>query len=272
MNTRNIVLLLSFFLTLLFSVQILAAEKKDGVIAVVNGNKITASMLQSYQKSRGFIDSVPKKQQTQMMIEELINRELIYQDAVKNGIDKNPNIEAQIAMLRRNVVAGAMLKNVTEAAQISDEELKKEYEKRKDQMATKEFKASHILVEKEDDAKAVISELNKGAKFADLAKTKSIGPSATHGGDLGWFKPAEMVKPFAEAVQEMKNGETSKTPVKSDFGWHVIFRENSREVPPPPYEQMREQLKMRVQNLQIEQYIGSLRNSAKIERVAGQKK
>ena len=123
--------------------------------------------------------------------------------------------------------------------------------------STKEYKASHILLETEDDAKAVIAELGKGANFSDLAKKKSVGPSATHGGDLGWFKPDEMVEPFARAVEELKNGEYTKTPVKSDFGWHVILREDSREVPPPSYEQMREQLKMRVQNLQIEEYIAS---------------
>jgi len=256
---------------LLHSAQSFSADKKDAVIAVVNGNKITASMLKSYQQSRGFIDNISKKQQTQMMIEELINRELIYQDAVKNGVDKSPDVEAQIAMLRRNVVAGVMLKNVSEATKISDEELKKEYDKRKSEMTTKEFKARHILVEKEETAKTIIKELGKGAKFADLAKKKSTGPSATHGGDLGWFKPGEMVKPFAQAVEKLKNGEYTKAPVKTDFGWHVILREDARDVPPPPFEQMQEQLRMRVQNLQIEQYIGSLRKNAKIEQTARKK-
>jgi peptidyl-prolyl cis-trans isomerase C len=202
-----------------------------------------------------------------MMVEELINRELIYQDAVKNGIDKNADVEAQMDLLRKNVVAGAMLKNVTEAAKISDEELKKEYEKHKAQMATTEYKARHILVEKEDDAKTIITEIGKGADFTELAKKKSIEPNASHGGgDLGWFKTDEMVESFGKAVEDLKNGEYTKAPVKTDFGWHVILREDSREVPPPPYEQLREQLKMRVQNLQIEQYIGSLRKDAKIER------
>jgi peptidyl-prolyl cis-trans isomerase C len=256
-------------LALVTSQSVAAEKQQDNAIAVVNGKEITASMLQAYQKSRGFIDNIPQQQQIQMMVEELINRELIYQDAVKNGVDKSADVEAQMDLLRKNVIAGAMLKNVTEAAKISDEELKKEYDKRKDQLATKEYKASHILLEKEDDAKAVIAEIGKGANFSDLAKKKSVGPSATHGGDLGWFKPDEMVEPFARAVEELKNGEYTKTPVKSDFGWHVILREDSREVPPPSYEQMREQLKMRVQNLQIEEYIASLRKQAKIERKSG---
>jgi peptidyl-prolyl cis-trans isomerase C len=243
---------------MLITTQSPAADKKDAVIATVNGQEITASMLQAYQKSRGFIDNISQQQQIQMMVEELINRELIYQDAVKNGVDKSESVQAQLDLLRKNVVAGAMLKNVTEAAKVSDEEL-----------ATHEYKASHILVEKEAEAKTIIAEIDKGSDFAELAKKKSTGPSATHGGDLGWFKPDEMVEPFARAVESLKNGEYTKTPVKSDFGWHVILREDSREVPPPPYEQMREQLKMRVQNLQIENYIGSLRKQAKIERKSG---
>jgi peptidyl-prolyl cis-trans isomerase C len=271
MNLLKFSIALTTACLLLVATQSFSADKDTGVIAVVNGNDITTEMLKNYQKSRGFVDNIPKQQQTQMMIEELINRELIYQDAVKNGVDKSPQVEAQIAMLRKNVVAGAMLKNVSEAAKISDEELKKEYDKRKGEMATKEFKASHILVEKEDTANTIIKELEKGAKFADLAKEKSTGPSATHGGDLGWFKPGEMVKPFAQAVEKLKNGEYTKTPVKTDFGWHVILRVDSRDVPPPPFEQLQGQLRMRVQNLQIEQYIGSLRKDAKIERSAGKK-
>lgn len=250
---------------LLFSSASFAAEK-DGLIATVNGKKITASMLDEYKRSRGFIENISKKQQTQMMIEELINRELIYQDAVKNGIDKKPEIKKQIELMKKNVVAGAMLRNVTQATAISDDELKKEYDKRKKDMTAHEYKASHILVEKESEAQDIIKQLEKGGKFAELAKTKSTGPSATHGGDLGWFKPAEMVKPFSQAVAKLKNGEYTKTPVKTDFGWHVILRVDSRALPPPPFEQMREQLRMRVQNLQIEQYIGSLRNKAKIDR------
>lgn len=242
------------------------AEKKDGVVAVVNGKEITASMLQSYQKSRGFIDNISRKQQTQMMIEELINRELIYQDALNNGIDKRKEVQNQIDLLTKNVVAGAMLKNVTQAGHITDEELKKEYEKHKQEMITKEYKARHILVEKEDTAKNIVAKLDKGADFGELAKKESTGPSATHGGDLGWFKPGEMVKEFSDAVEKLDNGKYTKTPVKTQFGWHVILREDVRDIPPPPFEQMREQLKMRAQNIQIEQYIGSLRNKAKIER------
>jgi len=243
-----------------------APPTKDGLIATVNGAKITASMLKQYQKSRGFVENIDKKQQTQLMIEELINRELIYQDGIKNGVDKSAEVLEQIEELKKNIIAGAQLRNVAEVSKISDKDLKDEYEKRKKDLVTTEYKASHILLESENDAKGVIEELNKGKNFAELAKEKSTGPSAPHGGDLGWFRPQEMVQPFSEAVAKLKNKEYTKTPVKTDFGWHVILREDSREVDAPSYEQMKEQLKMRVQNIQVEQYIKSLRTDAKIER------
>jgi len=242
------------------------ASKTDGVIATVNGKKITASMLKQYQQSRGFIENVDKKQQTQLMIEELINRELIYQDGIKNGVDKSQEVLDQIEVLKKNIIAGAALRNVVQVGKISDEELKKEYEKQKDRLVTQEYKASHILLENENDAKEVISQLEKGKNFAELAKEKSTGPSAPHGGDLGWFKPQEMVEPFSVAVATMKDNEYTKVPVKTDFGWHVILRTGERKVDAPPFEQMKEQLKMRVQNLQVEQYIKTLRDKAKIER------
>jgi peptidyl-prolyl cis-trans isomerase C len=242
------------------------AAEKDGLVATVNGTKITASMLQDYQHSRGIADNDLKKQQIQMMVEEMINRELIFQDALKNGVDKTPAVKKQMESLHKNVVAGAMLKNVAQSGNITDDDLKKEYEQRKHEMVTQEYKASHILVEKEDTAKEIIKELTKGAKFADLVKSKSIGPGAEHGGDIGWFKPGEMDKEFSDAVVALKDGEYTKTPVKTQFGWHVILREASREIPPPSFDQMKEQLKMHVQNLQIQDYIAALRKKAKIER------
>jgi len=242
------------------------ADKKDGLIATVNGTKITASMLQDYQRSRGFVENIANQQQTQLMIEELINRELIFQDAVKNKVDKSADVKKQMELIRKNVIAGAMLKNVTQASSISDDDLKKEYEQRKSDLVTHEFKASQILVEKEDEAKDIIKQLEKGAKFADLAKAKSSGAGSN--GDIGWFKPGEMDKTFADAVVALKDGEYTKTPVKTDYGWHVILREATREIPPPSFEQMKDQIKVHMQNLQIQEYIASLRKNAKIKRTS----
>jgi peptidyl-prolyl cis-trans isomerase C len=235
------------------------------VLATVNGTKITDEALMLYERRRGIPKDGVAEQQRRMMLDELINRELIYQDAVNNGIDKNPQVLAELEAIRKNLIASAMLQQITRTVPISDDELKKEYDSQTTNMTTQELKARHILVEKEEDAKAIIAQLDKGAKFAELATAKSTDSSSTNGGDLGWFKPTEMVEPFGKAVLALNNGEYTKTPVKSDFGWHVILREDARNVPPPAFEDVKEQLRMRVQNLQVEGYIKTLRDKAKIE-------
>ena len=268
LNKTLLIIISSFALTSAPGVQ---AEKKDGLIVTVNGSKITASMLTDYQRSRGHLQNISDKQQAEMMIEELINRELILQDAIKNGVDKSPAVKKQMELVRKNIIAGAMLKNVTEASKITDAELRKEYDSRKNELVTHEFKASHILVEKEDTAKDIIQQLNKGAKFADLAKKTSTGPSATSGGDIGWFKASEMDKSFSDAVESLKDGEYTKTPVKTQFGWHVILRQAARDIPPPSFDQLKDQIRIHMQNLQIQQYIASLRKKATIKRPGADK-
>jgi len=263
LNKSILIVISSIVLTSALGVR---ADQKDGLIVTVNGSKITASMLADYQRSRGHLQNISDKQQTEMLIEELINRELILQDAIKNGVDKSPVVKKQMELVRKNVIAGAMLKNVTEASKITDDELRKEYDSRKNELVTHEFNASHILVEKEDTAKEIINQLNKGAKFAELAKKKSTGPSAASGGDIGWFKASEMDKPFSDAVESLKDGEYTKSPVKTQFGWHVILRQGSRDIPPPSFDQLKDQIRIHMQNLQIQQYIASLRKKATIKR------
>lgn len=235
------------------------------VLVTVNGTQITDEALAMYERRRGIPKDGVAEQQRRMMLEELVNRELIYQDALSNGLDKNPQVLAELEAIKKNLIASAMLQQITRATPISEDQLKKEYDSQTANMTTQELKARHILVENESDAKAIITQLDKGAKFADLAKEKSTDSSSSAGGDLGWFKPAEMVEPFAKALLALNNGEYTKTPVKTDFGWHIILREDARNIPPPAYEEVKEQLRMRVQNLQVEGYIKTLRDKAKIE-------
>jgi len=243
-----------------------AEDNKAKLLVDVNGDKITSDTLQRYQKRRGVPSDASPEQQRQMMIEELINRELIFQDALKAGLDKDTEVMAELKVMRKNLLASVMLRNVTDAITITDEELKTEYDNRAKEAGTQEFKARHILLTEEKEAIDIIKALSAGGKFADLAKEKSTGPSGADGGDLGWFKPHEMVKPFSDAVTQLKNGEFTKTPVKSDFGWHIILREDARMIPPPPFDSVKEQLRMRLQNMQIEQYIATLRKDANIVR------
>lgn len=237
------------------------------VLVEVNGRQITEDTLQRYMKFRGFPKDADPQQQRKMMIEELINRELLYLDAVEKGVDKLPDVQADLENQKTNVIAGAMLKQATDSVKLTDAELKQAYDDYiKSMPAAEEYKARHILLENEADAKAVIEELNQGANFEKLAKEKSTGPSGPAGGDLGWFQPNQMVKPFAEAVMQLKNGEYSKTPVHTQFGWHVVLREDSRKLDAPSFESLKEQFRMRLMNKNVEGYIGSLRNKAKITR------
>lgn len=244
----------------------IAANAEDKILATVNEKNITESALMRYQKRRGIPKDMPAEQQRKIMVEELINRELIYQDAVAKELDQKPDVLAELEVMRKNLIASAMLKNVSNTATFTDDELKKQYEEFSEKLAMQEYKARHILLDNENTAKDIIKKLDKGSDFAKLAEEYSIGPSNTKGGDLGWFKPGEMVKPFADAVIALPDATYTKTPVKTDFGWHVILREQARKVPAPPYEDMKEQIKMRMQNAQVESYIESLRKKAKIER------
>ncbi|HEC19560.1 MAG TPA: peptidylprolyl isomerase [Gammaproteobacteria bacterium] len=266
MKSTSLLLATLFITTLLVSGNTLAAEKDDTVIATVNGKNITEWTLKRYASQRGLPPGPLTNKQREMLIEELINRELIYQDAVSIGIDKAPAIKKEIAHQRVNIIASTMLNRSSDRFEVSEEAMKKEYEKRKDELGGKEYKARHILLKNENDAKAVIAELDKGADFATLAGKESTGPSAVNGGDLGWFSPGQMDKTFAEATAKLKKGQYTKTPVHTDFGWHVIKLEDTRMVSPPKFEDIKEQIRVGLQNKLIEDYIRGLRESAKIQR------
>lgn len=236
------------------------------IIATVNGTDITEDTLIRYADQRGLPAEMPQSQQRDALIEELINRELIYQNAVSIGVDKTPAIQQEVDYQRINIIASSMLNRSSDRFAVSDADLKKEFENRKDEIGGKELKARHILLETEADAKAVIVELGKGTDFASLAGERSKGPSAVSGGDLGWFQPEQMVKPFSEAASKLKKGQYTKTPVNTQFGWHVILLEDTRLVNPPKFEDIKEQIRVGLQNKLIEDYISKLRYDAKIER------
>jgi peptidyl-prolyl cis-trans isomerase C len=234
-------------------------------IATVNGTKITEWTLQRYALQRG-VQGELQGEQRQAFVEELINRELIFQDAVSIGIDKTPLIQAEVEHQRINIVASAMLNRSSDRFQVSDEEMKQEYENRKGELGGTEMKARHILLESEQDAREVIAELDKGGDFAKLAGERSKGPSAMSGGDLGWFKPDQMVPPFSAAAAKLAKGSYTKAPVQTQFGWHVILLEDKRTIQPPSFASVKEQIRVGLQNKLIEDYIRELRNKAKIDR------
>jgi len=240
------------------------AASEDKVLVEVNGKPITSETLTRYQRRRGIPKDTDPAQQIKAMLEELVNRELIFQDALKKGLDKDKQVKSNIENQRINIIAGAMLKQVSETSKVTDKKLKSAYQQHIKKLSGVEYRARHILLKEEAIAKAVIKELNAGANFETLAKSKSTGPSSTSGGDLGWFSPQQMVKPFSDAVAKLKPKQITKNPVKTQFGWHVIQLEEIRKTPPPSFENLKEQLRMRLQNKSVESYIATLRKSAKI--------
>ncbi len=238
----------------------------DAIIAEVNGYKITEGLFRLYTSQRNLPARGASPQQRTALIEELINRAVIYQDAVALGVDKTPAMKAAIEFQRINIVASTMINRSSDRFSVSEDDMKKEYESRKTELGGKELKARHILVTTEKAAKDIIAKLEKDGDFAKLAGKHSTGPSAVNGGDLGWFKTDQMVKEFSAAASKLKKGSYTKKPVKTQFGWHVILLEDRRSVEAPAYDSVKEQIRVGLQGQLIEKYIGNLRSKAVIKR------
>ncbi len=246
-----------------------APNADTDVVATVNGKAITQAEYNSYARERTMHrppSSKNPEEERKAIVNELINLELIRQDAVNKGLDKKPEVVADLENQRRSILVGTAVRQQVENNPISDEALKKEYDARIASQSTTEYKARHILVSSEEDAKAVIAKLDKGADFQKLATERSSDPAAKkNGGDLGWFAADQMVQPFAAAVKTLQKGAYTKTPVKTEFGWHVILLEDTRQSAPPPFEQVKEQVRNFMQSQQINDYISKLREQGKIE-------
>ena len=183
-------------------------------VATVNGVVIPQSRAELLVKERMTQGQPDTPELRNAIREDLISRELLAQEAVKKGVDKNPDVTTQIELAKQSVLVRSYLQDVMKASPVSDDALKAEYEKIKAQMGDKEYKVRHILVEKEAEAKDIIAQLKKGVKFEKLA-AKSKDPSKSNGGDLGWSAPGAYVKPFADAMIALKKGEYTKTPVQT---------------------------------------------------------
>lgn len=267
MQTRKFAaqLLAAALLTAVSTSGVMAKDKAtdDAVLATVNGTPIKSSDLDIYMASKG--PKAAAGTNPDALLEEVVNRELLKQEAVKKGIDKDENFVKAMELQRTNLLVNGLLSDTIAAVDLSDDALKKEYDEQIKNADLNEYKASHILLKTEDEAKAVIKQLKDGADFAALAKEKSTGPSGPNGGDLGWFQAGSMVPEFAKAVEKMKVGSVSKSPVKTDFGWHVIKLEDKRKIDPPSFEESKNGLKNILANKAVQSYIIKLRDQAKIE-------
>jgi len=235
-------------------------------VATVNGTAIPASraaVMMDEQKAQGAPESAELKDAIR---EELIRREVLAQAASKAGFDKRSEIQAQMDLARQAVLIRAYLQDYVKNNPVSDAELQKEYDVIKARMTGKEYKARHILVETEDEAKAVIDSLKAGTDFAELSAKHSKDPgSKDRGGELGWSSPDMFVKPFSDAMVALEKGQRTAAPVKSDFGYHVIQLDDVRDVQPPPMEEVKPQLQQRIQQSKVETHLNELREKAKVK-------
>jgi len=192
--------------------------------------------------------------------EELNTRELLAREARKQGLDKNTDVKTQMDLAGQTVLVRAYVTDWVAKNPIPESDLRAEYEKIKSQIGDKEYKVRHILVEKEDEAKDVINELQKGAKFEDLAKARSKDPgSKDRGGDLDWNAPAGFVKPFGDAMAKTPKGKFTPQPVQTQFGWHVILVEDVRDAKVPSFDEVKPQLTQRLQSQWLDKYFKDLR-------------
>jgi peptidyl-prolyl cis-trans isomerase C len=243
-----------------------AAPAASNKVATVNGVAIPKSRVDAIVKERAQQGMPDNEEMRKAIRDELINREIIVQEANRRGLTKNADMQSQIDMARQAVVVRAFLQDFVKAHPVTDEVIKAEYEKVKGQMGSKEYKARHILVEKEDQAKALLAQLKKGAKFEDLAKKSSKDPgSAVKGGELDWANPASYVKEFSDALVALGKGKTTEAPVKSQFGFHIIRLDDVREANMPKFEDVKPQISQHLTQQNLAKYQEELRSKAKIE-------
>ena len=243
-----------------------AASTSGSGRVVVNGVTIPQSRIDAMNRELTQQGQPDTPERHNAVKDELVNREIIAQAAQKRGLDKNPDVAAQMEMARQAVLVRALFEDEVKKNPITDAQLEQQYTQFKGSMGSNEYKVRHILVDKEDDAKAIIAELNKGGDFAKIAKDKSKDPgSKDNGGDLDWGPSARYVKPFADAVTSMQKGQTTSAPVKTDFGYHVIRLEDVRPLQVPPFSELKEQFRQRAQQQQVQKLVMELRQRAKIE-------
>lgn len=234
-------------------------------LAVVNGKPVPSSRADMMVKQLAAQGQADSPQLRSMVKEELINREILAQEADKRGVTSSPEVKSQLEVARQSIAIRALVQDYIKKNPVTDAEVKAEYDKFKAQAGDKEYHARHILVEKEDDAKAIIAKLKAGAKFEDLAKQSKDPGSAAHGGDLDWASPASFVKPFSDAMVALKKGEFTETPVKTQYGYHVIKLEDVRPAKLPSLEEVKPQITESLQQKKLQAFQKDLRSKAKIQ-------
>jgi peptidyl-prolyl cis-trans isomerase C len=243
-----------------------AAHAQSSALAKVNGVTIPQSRADILVKEMAAQGRPDTPEMRDSIKQELINREIVAQEALKKGLDKRAEVATQIELQRQAVLINAYLQDYLKANPVNDDEVKKEYERVKATAPAKEYKARHILVETEDEAKQIIAQLKKSASFEKLAgeKSKDQG-SKGRGGDLDWATPARYVPAFGEAITKLKKGQLTDAPVQTQFGWHVIRVDDERLSKFPPFEEVKPQIEQQLRQQTVNKAFTDLRAKAKIE-------
>jgi peptidyl-prolyl cis-trans isomerase C len=237
-------------------------------VAIVNGSPIPRADYDAFLKNllqgKPAADVTPE--QKSQVLDELITMKLVSAQADKDGLEKDPDVAANLEVVRMRILSDAESQKILKGKEPTDAELHAEYDTAIASMDKSEYHARHILVPTKEKAEALIKKIKAGAKFEDVAKAESTDNSKTSGGDLGWFTTARMVKPFGDAVKTLKKGEITPEPVQTQYGWHIIKLEDTRDVTPPPFDQVKAQVVKGVMQKKLIAYVDDLKKNAKIEK------
>jgi peptidyl-prolyl cis-trans isomerase C len=237
-------------------------------VATIDGTPISRQEYDIYLKSllQGRPPVELTAEQRNQVLDEMINMQLLSTQGAKEGLDKDKDVAARLDVVRMRVLADAESQKYLKDKEPTDAELHSEYDTDIAAMDKTEYHARHILVASKDQADQIIKKIKGGAKFEDVAKAQSTDGSKANGGDLGWFTLTRMAKPFGDAVKTLKKGEMTQEPVQTQFGWHVIKLEDTRESATPPFEQVKQQVTNGVIQKKLQTYVDSLKKTAKIEK------
>lgn len=238
----------------------------DVAIATVNGKPYTLDLfrlfyLERLQQTQG--DNTPALQE--QAFNEFMSLIVASQEATRRNLEQDPEVAVAVELQRMKILSNAALAQMGNEVEPTEEELKSAYEEIKESASQTEYKARHILVKEEDEAKKLIEELEGGADFGDLARKHSLGPTGKNGGELEWFDADQMVAPFSEAVAAMEVGSFTKVPVQTQFGWHVIELQDSRKAEPPSFEDAKPQLIALLKRQAIGDQLIEMRDGAMVE-------
>lgn len=235
-------------------------------VAIVNGKPVPKARVDMLAQQLAKAGRPVTPEMQGQLKDEVIAREIFMQEAQKRGLDATDDFKAQMELARQTILIRSLFADYQAKNPVTDAEIKAEYDKFVAANGGKEYKARHILVPTEDEAKKIIADLKKGAKFEDLAKKLSKDPgSGANGGDLDWATASSYVPEFAQALIKLKKGETTQVPVKSQFGWHVIRLDDIREAQLPKLEDIKAQIAQQLQQQKLAKFQDDLRKSAKIE-------